>query len=187
MNRSSIGTALQVENTIQLIVIVMFAVVASTLVRKGRADPAAKNLQPRQRIRPLLLECLDPVLAIVVVGPVLAHELTLDFWHVLAALIGASAGIPIGILRSRVQFVRAIKHSKSVVLTRSNAEYALIILLVILRSAEGSIRQSSSTLVTLLVAMLLALPVGESCARTISMVEKYRQSANESPSLGLPD
>jgi len=182
-----IGTQVQSENSVQLIVIVLFAVVASTLVRKGRADPAAKDLQPRQRIRPLALEYLDPLLAIIVVGPVLAHELTLDSWHVLAALIGASAGIPIGVLRSRVQFVRAIKRTKSVVLTRSRAEYALVILLVILRSAEGSIRQSSSTLVTLLVAMLLALPIGESCARTVSIVQKYRQSVTESPSLGLPD
>src|ERR1039458_10668914 len=74
---------------------------------------------------------LDPLLAIVVVGPVLAHELNLNTWHVLAGVIGISVGIPIELLRSRVQFVRAIKSSQSVVLTRSRAEYALVILLAV--------------------------------------------------------
>jgi hypothetical protein len=177
----------QVENTIQLFGTVLFLLVASKLVRQGRNDPAAKDLAPRQRIRPLALEYLDPVFALIVVGPVLAHELTLDGWHVLAALVGASLGIPIGILRSRVQFVRAIKRTKSVVLTRSRAEYGLVFVLIVLRSAESSIRQSSSTALTLLVAGLLALPIAESCARTVSIVDKYRQSVEQTPSLGLPD
>jgi hypothetical protein len=173
---------MQTENSIQLIAIVVFAVMASVLVRRGRSDPQAVYLQPRQRIRPLALELLDPLLAIIVVGPVLAHELNLNAWHVLAALLGISLGIPIGVLRSRVQFVRAIRSSKSVVLTRSRAEYALIIVLVILRSAEGSIRDSHTTWITVIVALLLALPIGESIARSLSMVSKYRSSVAESPS-----
>ena len=178
---------MQTENSVQLVLVVLFAIVASALVRKGRADPLAANLPPRQRIRPILLEMIDPLLAIVVVGPVLAHELNLNTWHVLAGLIGISVGIPIGLLRSRVQFVRAIKSSQSVVLTRSRAEYALIILLVILRSSEGSIRQNHTTSITLLLAMLLALPIGESFARSVSMGNKYHTSTVESPSMGLSE
>ena len=122
---------------------------------------------------------LDPLLAIVVVGPVLAHELNLNTWHVLAGLIGISVGIPIGLLRSRVQFVRATKSSR--------AEYALVILLVILRSSQDSIRQNHTTSITLLLAMLLALPIGESFARSVSMVNKYHTSTVESPSMGLSE
>lgn len=178
---------MQTENSVQLVFVVLFAIVASTLVRKGRADPLAANLPPRQRVRPILLEVLDPLLAVVVVGPVLAHELNLNTWHVLAGVTGLSVGIPIGLLRSRVQFVRAIKSSRSVVLTRSRAEYALVILLVILRSSEDSIRQNHTTSVTLLLAMLLALPIGESFARSASMVSKYRNLTVESAATGLSE
>jgi hypothetical protein len=178
---------MQTENSVQLIVIVVFAVIASVLVRKGRSDPAAAFLQPRQRIRPLALELLDPLLTVIVVGPVLAHELNLNGWHVLAGVVGLSMGIPIGILRSRVQFVRAIKSSKSVVLTRSSAEYALVVLLVIIRSGENTVRQSHTTSVTVLVALLLALPIGESVARSTSIFSKYRNSLDESSSMSRLD
>src|SRR5665213_259738 len=176
---------MQAEQSVQTILVVVFMVVAYSLVRKGRLETKNATLAPRQRIRPVLLEMLDPLLAIIVVGPVLAHELNVDVWHVLAGLVGMAAGVPIGLLRSRVQYVRAIQSSKSVVLVRSRAEYALIFLLVILRSSESSIRQNHSTSVTLLFATLLALPIGESCARTYSLVKKYRREIVESPSLGV--
>ncbi|HEV3267944.1 MAG TPA: hypothetical protein VGZ68_06040 [Acidimicrobiales bacterium] len=177
---------MQAEQSVQTVLIVVFMVVAYSLVRKGRLDTKNATLEPRQRIRPVLLEVLDPLLAIIVVGPVLAHELNVDAWHILAGFVGLAAGVPIGLLRSRVQYVRAIQSSKSVVLVRSRAEYALIFLLVILRSSESSIRQNHATLVTLLFALLLALPIGESCARTYSMVKKYRHETVGSPSLGIP-
>ncbi|HUY16840.1 MAG TPA: hypothetical protein VMV11_04675, partial [Acidimicrobiales bacterium] len=184
--RRSIGTCMQAEYSVQTVLTLLFLVAAFFLVRKGRSETKGTMLLPRQRIRPVLLEMLDPLLAFIVVGPVLAHELNVDTWHVLAGLLGVGAGVPIGLLRSRVQYVRAIRRSKSVVLVRSRAEYALIFLLVILRSSESSIRQNHSTSVTLLFALLLALPIGESCARTFSMVVKYRNETVETPSLEMP-
>jgi hypothetical protein len=172
---------LKTANSIQAVAIVLFAVFASTLVRKGRTDPNIPSLQPRQRIRPITLEWLDPVLAIIVVGPLLGHELRLSVWHVVAAVLGASIGIPIGWLRSRVQFVRAIASTKSVVLTRSNAEYALVVLLVVLRSAQDFLSKSHSALITIVFAALLALPIGESVARSVSITNKYHASLGELP------
>jgi hypothetical protein len=178
---------MQTANSVQSFAIIAYALLASSLVRKGRADPQARYLQPRQRIRPLLLEIIDPLFAIFVIGPVLAHELNINAWHLLAGLVGLSLGVPIGLLRSRVQYVRAIKASTSVVLTRSRAEYALIVVLVILRSSEDFIRQSHRPSITLLFAALLSLPIGESCARTISIVDKYRKAVSDSPTMGLSD
>jgi hypothetical protein len=172
---------MQTANSVQAVAIVLFAVIASTLVRQGRTDPNIPSLQPRQRIRPITLEWLDPVLAVIVVGPLLAHEINLSVWHSLAAVVGAVAGIPIGLLRSRVQFVRAIASTKSVVLTRSNAEYALVVLLIVLRSAQDFLRQSHSVSITILFAALLALPIGESSARSISITGKYRASLGDLP------
>jgi ABC-type nitrate/sulfonate/bicarbonate transport system permease component len=88
----------QTANSVQAVAIVLFAVVASMLVRKGRTDPNISTLQPRQRIRPITLEWLDPLLAVIVVGPLLGHEINLSAWHVVAALVGATIGVPIGIL-----------------------------------------------------------------------------------------
>jgi hypothetical protein len=180
-----IATLTQTENSVQLFAVIVFAVAASMLVRKGRTDPQVAYLLPRQRIRPLALEIIDPLMTIIVVGPVLAQELNVSPWHVVAGLLGVSAGVPIGMLRSRVQFVRAIKSSTSVVLTRSRAEYGLLALLLVLRSAEDAIRNVHTSSITLLFAALLALPVGESFARTIAIVGKYRNSISESPSMGL--
>ncbi|MCU1363837.1 MAG: hypothetical protein JWM55_1665 [Acidimicrobiaceae bacterium] len=180
-----IATLTKTENSVQLVAIIAFAVVASSLVRKGRADPQAAYLLPRQRVRPLALEVIDPLMTIIVVGPVLAHELNVSAWHILAGLLGVTVGVPIGILRSRVQFVRAVRVSTSVVLTRSNAEYGLLALLIVLRSAEDGIRNVHTTSITLLFAALLALPVGESFARSIAIVGRYRNSVNEAPPMGL--
>jgi len=175
---------MKTANSVQAVAIIVFAVIASTLVRKGRTDPNIASLAPRQRIRPITLEWLDPLLAIIVVGPLLAHELHFSLWHAAAAAVGASIGIPIGLLRSRVQFVRAIASTKSVVLTRSNAEYALVVLLVVLRSAQDFLSKSHSSLVTILFAALLALPIGESCARSVSITSKYNVSLGELPAAG---
>jgi hypothetical protein len=176
---------MQAENSAQLIILIVFVVISSSLVRRGRADPMAASLQPRQRIRPLTLEWLDPLMAMVVVGPVLLHELNINDWHLLAGLVGISVGVPIGLLRARVQFVRAVPTSKSVVLTRSRAEYSLVILLAVLRSAESSIRQHHSMLLTLVLAGLLSLPVGESVTRSVSITSRYQRSVAESPIHGL--
>ena len=176
---------MKTENSAQSIILLVFLLISWSLVRKGRSDPLAKTLYPRQRIRPLSLEWLDPLMAIVVVGPILLHELNLSAWHMLAGLVGISLGMPIGLLRSRVQFVRAVPMSKSVVLTRSRAEYSLVILLAVLRSAESTNLQSHSTMLTLLLAAMLSLPVGESITRSVSLTSKYQTSVSESPVHGL--
>jgi MYXO-CTERM domain-containing protein len=47
----------------QTALLVAVLLVAAVLVRRGRNDPASKDLGKRQRIRPLALEWLDPVIA----------------------------------------------------------------------------------------------------------------------------
>jgi hypothetical protein len=43
----------------------VLVLIAAVLVRKGRSDPAAKDLEKRQRIRPLVPEWLEQVIAAV--------------------------------------------------------------------------------------------------------------------------
>jgi hypothetical protein len=113
---------MQSTNGLQTDLILLLVIVAATLVRKGRSDPAAKDLAKRQRIRPLPLEWLDPVIAVVLVGRFLWRDMSKGVSYVALAILGMAVGIPIGLFRARVMFVRALPSSKSVILTRSTAE-----------------------------------------------------------------
>jgi len=79
----------QTTSGTQTTLFLVLVVIAAVLVRKGRSDPAAKDLEKRQRIRPLVLEWLEPVIAAVVVGDLLRHELMKDVVNVVA---GAGGG-----------------------------------------------------------------------------------------------
>jgi hypothetical protein len=170
---------MQVVASIQVVFFILFAVIASSLVRQGRRDPATVTLAPRQRIRPLTLEYLDVVITAVVVGPLLVRVIYLNPWNLPLALVGAAIGIPVGLLRSKVQYVRAIKATKSVVLTRSAAEYAVVVLLVIIRSVESSVDKSTSGALIAIAALLLGFPIGESSARSRSIIQKYQAAPDE--------
>ncbi len=152
-------------------------VAAALLVRKGRLHPAAKDLEPRQRIRPLALELLDPLIAVALVGPLLWHELAKGVSYVGMALLGAAVGVAIGVLRARVMFVRALPQSRSVILTRSTAEYLLLGLLFVLKLSEDAIDRVHSGPFTLVLTALLALAVVESFGRSIAITLTYRRES----------
>ncbi len=162
---------------IEIVAIYGVVAVMIVLVRKGRRDPAAKGLPKGQRVRPLALEFFDPILSMVLVGPLLVHELGRGAPHVLAALLGAVLGIPIGLARAKVMFVTALPATTSVVLTRSAPEYVLLGLLLILRTLEQPLSTVHSSAATLALAALLALAVGESFVRAGGIIWRYRSFA----------
>jgi len=168
---------MQSSGPVQTTLLLALLVVAAVLVRKGRNDPASMGLVKRQRIRPLALEWIDPAIAAVVVGSLLWRYLTTDIAHVGMGVLGAAIGVPIGLLRARVQFVRALPQSTSVILTRSTAEYLLLGLLIILKLTENAVSRVHSLPITLVLTALLALAVTESIARSIAITLKYRTSA----------
>jgi hypothetical protein len=137
------------------------------------------DLEKRQRIRPIALEWLDPLIAAVVVGPLLWHELHKGASCVGLGVVGAAVGIGIGLLRARIMFVRALPQSRSVILTRSTAEYLLLGLLIILRSAEGAVERLHSRPFTLVLSALLALAVVESVTRSVAITLNYRRSITQ--------
>jgi hypothetical protein len=176
---------MQSSNGGQSALIIVLIVAAALLVRKGRLDPAAKDLERRQRIRPLALEWLDPLIAGALVGPLLWHELAKGFSYVGVGLLGAALGIAIGLLRARVMFVRALPESRSVILTRSTAEYLLLGVLLVLKLSEDAVDRVHSGPFTLVLTALLALAVVESLSRSVAITLRYR---SESGSLvALPE
>jgi len=83
-------------------------------------------------------------------------------------------------------FVRAIKPTTSVVLRRSGLEYGLVAVLVVLRSTEGSIERSSSSLAQSALTALATLALIEAVARSGFIVLRYRAAPDDraGPSLG---
>jgi hypothetical protein len=158
------------------VVVVVALVVISRLVRRGRLQSRTANLVPGERIRPLAITLLDPLVSVVVIGQLVWHLVSQSTIHVLAAVVGSILGVVIGYARARVMFVRAIKPTTSIVLRRSGLEYGLLALLIVLRSAEGTIEHSSSSLAKSVITGLATLALVEAIARSSFIVKRYLDS-----------
>jgi hypothetical protein len=158
-------------------VIVIVALVAiSLLVRRGRRQSKASPLAARERIRPLAITLLDPVVSIVIIGPFVWHLVSHSTTNVIAASAGGAIGVAIGYARAQVMFVRAMREIRSVVLRRSGWEYGLVLILVILRTTEGSVERSSSAVALSVVTALASLALIEAFARSGFIVKRYLAS-----------
>ena len=101
-------------------------VVIMVLTRRGRMNTSNVPLDKGERIRPLLITLLDPVVSLVIIGPIFWHLTTTNVEHLILAVVGGVIGVGIAWARARVMFVRAVHATKSVILRRSGAEYALL-------------------------------------------------------------
>ena len=139
-----------------------------------------------ERIRPLLITLLDPVISLIIIGPIFWHLTTTNVTHVTMALIGGAVGVVIAWVRARVMFVRAVKEVKSVILRRSPAEYALLGLLIVLRVVEDSIKHNRVGVESIVLTALISLAIFEPIARSTFIVLRYQRNENALP-LSLPE
>jgi hypothetical protein len=147
------------------------------LRRRGARQTLPGSLAKGERQRPLLMTWLDPVLGLVFIGSVLWSLVSRDLGHVVVALLGAAGGIPIGVARARTMYVRAVPEASCVVFRRSQLEYGLLGLLLVLRLAEDAIARQHSGIVTFSLCALIALAVSESVARAAAVTALYRRDA----------
>jgi len=150
-------------------------------VRRGRMNAANVPLAKGERIRPLLITLLDPVISLVIVGPIFWHLTTTNVEHVTMAAIGAVVGVAIAWARAKVMFVRAVQETKSVILRRSPTEYALLGLLIALRIIEDSIKYNRVGVESLILTALISLAIFEPIARSTFIVMKYQKNENALP------
>ena len=151
------------------------------LVRRGRKSTPEIPLLPGERFRPLAITLLDPVVSLVIIGPIFWHLITANLIHVGAALLGAAFGVGIAWARARVMYVRAEPKSKSVVLRRSGIEYGLLLLLIVIRTVENSETHSRSGFSSLILTALISLGVVETIARSGFIVLKYQNERDALP------
>jgi hypothetical protein len=164
---------------VSLVVLAVFAYMMIQL-RRGRQLSEGQGLPKGQRLRPIVITWLDPIVSILVIGSVFYDLLSRNVAHVLAAMLGAAVAIPIGLARAHTQYVRAVPSARAVVFRRSGLEYGLLGLLLGLRLAESAIERSHDTALTLLLTALISLAVVEPVARTAGITAKYlRDRARE--------
>lgn len=161
--------------------IVLIAIMV--LVRRGRMNAAKVDLAKGERLRPLAITLLDPVVSLIIIGPIFWHLASTNVGHVIVAMVGAAAGLAIAWARARVMFVRALHDSRSVILRRSGAEYALLGLLIVLRFIEDPVTHDRASVASLILTALSALAVFEPIMRSAFIVMKYRQRDPVNPSL----
>jgi hypothetical protein len=99
------------------------------------------------------------------------------------AIVGGVIGVGIAWARARVMFVRAVHATKSVILRRSSAEYALLGLLIVLRLVEGSVKHERVGVESLILTGLISLAVCEPIARSAFIVLKYLKNQDVQSSL----
>lgn len=170
-------------------------IVVAFLVRRGRLQSRRANLAKGERMRPLLITWIDPVISLVIIGPLLWRLLAGGGANVFAAISGGVVGAVIGYLRARVMFVRAEKGSFAVVLKRSGVEYALVGVLIVLRSLEGQLELHRVSASTAVVSALAALGLVEAFVRVGCIIGRYGAhrelptpaAGTASPATGTPD
>jgi hypothetical protein len=167
-------------------VVLAVLVAIMVLVRRGRMNTAQVPLAKGERIRPLLITLLDPVVSLVIIGPIFWHLTTTNVEHVSLAAAGGVVGVVIAWARARVMFVRAVHATKSVILRRSGAEYALLGLIIVLRLVEGSVKHDRVGVQSLILTALISLAIFEPIGRSTFVVIKYWKFEDAQPST-LPE
>ncbi len=162
-------------------------VVVSFLVRQGRLQSRGANLNPGERLRPLAISCIDPLISLLIIGPLLWKLASHHSGNLAGAVGGAVIGVVIGYFRARVMFVRTQKRTRSVVLRRSGIEYALVAVLIVLREIEGSLELDHVSTATVAVAALAALGLVEAFARAGFIIGRYVAHRELPTSTGVPD
>jgi hypothetical protein len=152
-------------------------IVIMILRRRGISQTPSGSLGKGERQRPILITWLDPLISILFVGSVLWGLMTRNYAHAGSAIIGGLAGVPIGLARARVMYVRAVPAAKCIILRRSPVEYALLAVLLALRLSANSIATMHSSVATYLLTAVIALGVVESIVRAGAIVWRYHQEA----------
>jgi hypothetical protein len=156
---------------------IVFAILIAIVIlrRRGISQTPSGSLKKGERQRPILITWLDPLISILFVGTVLWGLMTRNYAHAAAAIVGALVGVPIGLARARVMYVRAVKEAKCIILRRSAAEYALLAVLLAIRLSANSIANLHNSFATYGLTAVLALGIAESITRASAIVSRYHR------------
>jgi len=160
-----------------LSLIVPIAIILMIILRRqGVRQGAALDLGPKERLRPLLMVWIDPLLVFLFSGEMLWTIVHRNVMHATAAVVGGLLGSVVGIIRGRIVFIKAVPQHKSVVIKRNAIEYGLLIVLLALRITQDAITKHHSGIVIVILGGLIALAIIESIARAGALTQRYRNA-----------
>lgn len=173
MMATGLIAVVQQQNPVVSLAMLAVLIVIVVLVRRGRKLSTPGTVQRGERVRPVAITLLDPVVSIIVIGDVAWRLLSQGGSHVFAGFVGAVIGIGIGVARARVMYVRTVPGSSNIVLRRSPIEYGLVFVLIILRSVEASVERSGSTTQSLILTALVCLGIVEAVTRSAFVIRRF--------------
>ncbi|GAA4717533.1 hypothetical protein GCM10023216_01960 [Isoptericola chiayiensis] len=143
-----------------------------------RSDPSL-DLRSNERFRTLRMQLLEPLVALVVVGALLAADLQHHPVHLVLVVVGGALGYAFGVYRARTTYVSSVPQHRGLVL-RYNVEsfVALGLLVVIKVVAEQDLLPDGGVFRAVIAAMLGFLVV-ESFARVLRLVRYYQRERAE--------
>jgi hypothetical protein len=174
------------------LVTVVIAVALVTLTARARRATAAAGLPRGQRLRPLTLLLIEPLLYVVLAGALLWDELSQSAAHVAAATAGAVVGAALGLYRARIMWVRADPPRRAVILRRSGAEMAAVLVLAVLEVGRSGLEDDADRLdspLSLLLTALVAFALAEGIMRVVATLGRYRResaAASSTDATGRP-
>ncbi|MBM6403951.1 hypothetical protein JQN72_06800 [Phycicoccus sp. CSK15P-2] len=169
------------EGSSSIVVLGVIALIARELKRGREIVRSDLGLQERlasnERFRTVRMQALEPVLALVIVGSLLAEDIAHTPLHLGVALAGAVIGAVFGLYRARSTYVGSVPEHKGLVLRYSVESVAALGLLIVVKLVAELDALPEGTVFASIVALLLGFLLVESGARVVTLVRYYRRDA----------
>lgn len=167
--------------------VAVFLGVMVAVIILSRPKPLAQRhvpLRDHQRLRPLAVVFLEPVLELVLVAVVLRDELSQGGAHWWAAALGAVLGLGLGLFRVRNVYVRSEVRYHAVVVRDTRVEtFALLGLLAL--DIASQMADQHLPIVSLFVTAALAVLLANTFTVAAEIARRYRRSARR-PEQSIP-
>lgn len=165
------------ETTSSLVALALLVAIVREL-RAGnkiaKSDPSLR-LRSSERFRTVRMQVLEPGLALVIVGSLLASDVAQTPTHVAFAVAGGAIGYAFGVYRARSTFVASVPAHRGVILRNSIESYAALGLLVVVKIVAEQDLLPEGDMFRSIVTALLGFLLVESTARVITLVRFFRR------------
>ncbi|MGY1711856.1 hypothetical protein ACI8AC_20360 [Geodermatophilus sp. SYSU D00758] len=169
------------NGVLEVVALAVLLVLAGYAFWRRRVLRRRYHLDKRERAVRLGQQWLEPLLAVVVVGGVLAKDVAAGPAHLVALAVGGTAGAVLGVLRARYLLGRVRRVGNRLVLERTWQEVLLLVLLLVLQMVQREVSTESTSPLALVSTALLSAGVLESVARVAYLTLRARSATTEDP------
>ncbi|MDO8147182.1 hypothetical protein Q6350_01915 [Isoptericola sp. b515] len=139
-----------------------------------RSDPSL-DLRSNERFRTLRMQLLEPLVAFVVVGALLAADLQHHPVHLVLVLVGGALGYAFGAYRARTTYVAAVPRHRGLVLRYTVESFVALGVLVVIKVVAEQDLLPDGDVFRAVIAAMLGILVVESFARVLKLLRYYQR------------